>query len=351
MKYSDFLREFATVDICRVQAGHTSECVEVRPSDGYGSSKLAFLRLSPERDGEVTLSVHQPRRRRCKEPLHRGKPPPLDVDSVGLELIELSSSPKIVATSPFYMRQEVTLEATLKAGVEYLVVARSTPRPSDISPNICNVCTYASHPLGLRLSSQADEDARWAAFEAKALQLGDIIWEENDARVRYWTSEHGDFIVITFQAGRSKLLACFEWKLRNLFLQEKVPCEPDPEIISAAASGETYTREQVVELAAGQRQMTVLSWVQPRSSYNLEYSYICGSKSCCSVCGLPVGVAITGRFSGEYLVFKNLLAGEKCIHKECKSMGKLKDAAGAKVRKLVKRKDDVPRLDGAFIVT
>jgi len=109
MRYVDFLHEFSNVDVCRVQEGHVSECVEVRPNHGHGRCKMAFLRLSPKVAGEVTLSVLHPQCRRSQAPLRRrGQPaPPLDVDSVGIELIELSISgpPEIIAMSAFYMRQ------------------------------------------------------------------------------------------------------------------------------------------------------------------------------------------------------------------------------------------------------
>merc|ERR1712166_1044558 len=104
-------------------------------------------------------------------------------------------------------------------------------------------------------STEADRDARWAAFERKALQDGEILWEENGAVVRAWTSEHSDFFVVVFDAGRGKLLGCFEWTLCNMSLQESCPREPDADSIAAASSGKSYTREQVVELQPGQRQM------------------------------------------------------------------------------------------------
>jgi len=166
----------------------------------------------------------------------------------------------------------------LKAGVEYLVVVRSTPRPAATSASACNVCTYSAHPLGLRLT-EANKDARWAAFQASAYKHGDILWEENGAVVRTWTTEHGDFFVIVFDAGRSKLLASFEWTVSNMLVHESCPLEPSEKLVAAAASESSYTHEQVVELGPGQRQMTVLSWVQPRASYDLQYSYCCGSKS------------------------------------------------------------------------
>merc|ERR1711907_634954 len=152
------------------------------------------------------------------------------------------------------------------------------------------------------------------------------------------------FFVVTFDAGRSKLLACFEWSVTNMLLQESSTMMPDPGILSAAASGKAYTREQVVELEPGQRRTTVLSWVQPRKSYSLGYSYCCGSKACCSVCGAPVGVAVTGRFSGDYHLWQppSMLGAAlkaagvsqaKYVHAECKSVDKLSEATMRKLRR------------------
>merc|ERR1712178_19456 len=191
MKYSDFLQEFSNVDVCRVREGHTSECVEVQPSLGPGSTKMAFLRLSAKIAGEVTISALQPQSRHGRTRSSSSKSTPREYDSTGITLIALSGVPEIVAMSQFNSRQEVPLEVTLKAGVEYLVVLRSTPRPSENTPSACNICTYAPHPLGLKVSSQTDYGVLFSCLERKALQNGDILWQEGSAFVRCWTSENG----------------------------------------------------------------------------------------------------------------------------------------------------------------
>merc|ERR1712054_378220 len=324
-------------DVCRVREGHTSECVEVQPSLGPGSTKMAFLRLSAKIAGEVTISALQPQSRHGRTRLSSSKSTPREYDSTGITLIALSGVPEIVAMSQFNSRQEVPLEVTLKAGVEYLVVLRSTPRPSENTPSACNICTYAPHPLGLKVSSQTDYGVLFSCLERKALQNGDILWQEGSAFVRCWTSENGEFFVVAFDSGRQKLLACFEWTITNMLWQESSTMMPDPGVLGAAASGVPYTREQVVELQPGQRRTTVLSWVQPRKSYHLSYSYCCGSKACCSVCGAPVGVSVTGRFSGDYFTLQPPsmigaalkaagVSQAKYVHAECKTMEKLSEA-------------------------
>merc|ERR1711998_395878 len=113
------------------------------------------------------------------------------------------------------------------AGVEYLVVVKSSPRAGKDAASVVNICTYGPSHLDLRLSSEADKEAMWAALQAKAA-CGEVLFAEDDAVVRCWTSEHRDLVVVLFDAGRSKLLASFEWELTNMLIQENCSVNPSP---------------------------------------------------------------------------------------------------------------------------
>jgi hypothetical protein len=330
MKYSDFLQEFSHVDVCRAQEGCCSECLDLRMTSGNGPVRIAYARVSSRGGADVTISVMGHQKPRNEARFRTGRPASKDQDSVALELISLSGGhPKLVSMSNFSWH-EVSIEAELKAGIEYLIVVRCTPPLGKATSGLFHLTTYASEPVSLKLSSDGDENFRAAAFEREVMEHGEVLWESSGGVVRGWNSEHNDLFVLGFSAARSPLLACFNWKVENVLIQSRFPEEASPELTAVAASGKSYEHEMVVELKPGERRLATVSWVQPGSPLRTEYHYACATQKC-MVCGVPVGVAVSGRFSGEYM---KLGFGEgKAIHKECGTASALKGATTRKLRR------------------
>jgi hypothetical protein len=335
MKYSEFIQEFSTVDVCRVQHGFVSECVDVEPGgEGLHTSYFRFF----SREGcDSTFSVLRHRipgaQEETKQFMSR------DRDSYALEIFSMSRrGPQLQTMSGFHAKHEVTLEASLESGIEYLLVVRAKAGLGKSAIGGFHVVSYACGSVGLKASStpEADKTVRAAAFEAQAQKYGDVLWEEDGNSVRGWKSDNGDIFAISFDARKGRLLARFDWTMSNMLLQPNLPEEPEPDLVAAASSGDGYNRQMVVDLQCGQQQVALVSWFQPQAGCEMTYSYSCGTKPC-AVCGVPVGVEINGRFSGEYLVTGGTQIFGKTwfVHAECKQM---KNLAGKVTRSMRRKK-------------
>jgi len=330
MQYTDFLRQFSGVDICCLRGGYSCEAVGVRPAPGHGPTSVVAVKFSPQADSKVSISMLQPNRRRGQGMI--GQQIDSTVDAMGLELLALQPGGKsatIVSSSPFHMRQEVSVDVSVQKGFEYLAIVRATPQPGEAAcAEPYSVCSYSPGSLGLQICRSDPGEYRRMAYYAAAHEKGEVIFGEDGATVRHWVSEHSSVTILLFESGPSRLLASIEWSLLNLLLQEHFPLEAQPEDEVVAASGKQYKRYQVVDLEPGQVQMTVLSWVQPCRTYSQEYCWMAATKQC-TVCGVPVGCAVRGRFSGEYVYFDGARmfgGGRKYVHCECQKFAKLKSS-------------------------
>lgn len=347
MHYRDFIQQFNSIDIGLIRSGYDTAYIDAHLVHGLGPCKAALVRLVPQADGEVTISVLQPSRRRGQEKAKTWKEINDELHSVGFEVFGPPSSRSqgltLVAASPFQPRQEVAIEVTLRAGVEYFVALRAAPRRGGAPPAGLRLCTYApGPPVSFANCQQSPEELQRSAWETQVREQGDVVWEEDGAEVRLWTADTGDPLVLLFKAPRNRpMLAYFEWSLTNMLLRRAFPDQPpDPKDVAAVASGQKYRCQQVVELPPGGRQLTAITWANPREASQIEYSFVCGTKPC-SVCKAPVGVQVPGRFCGEYVywsppaMFGAALGAEpKYAHSECKSFAKLRDASMRKLRHL-----------------
>mmetsp|Transcript_62229 Transcript_62229/g.148481 ORF Transcript_62229/g.148481 Transcript_62229/m.148481 type:complete len:907 (-) Transcript_62229:124-2844(-) len=339
MAYPDFVQHFQSVDICRLRPGFVSNAETlVFPTGGRDHHACSALLVRTSVAGEVSLSVLQPRPKCVVGMLPNSLWTP-----VGLELYTLArspgQSPSLVSSSPFIPRQEVSLEANLEPGVDYLVVVR-TPLPQQAagdekSPEESvsesregyTLCTYGPGPIDLRPFSPQDlAKARRATYEAMARRSDQILFQEDGSFVRAWAPEHRHVFVVLFQAGNTPLLATVTWRLKNMLFQANAKEEATLEAKKQAASGIDFTREQVVDLPPGGKQLTVLTWLDSREGFALGYSYLAATKPC-AVCGVPVGCPIRDRFSGEYVLYEGGRFGaDGFVHQECRSVSKVAEA-------------------------
>jgi len=237
-----------------------------------------------------------------------------------------NGSCSLVASSPFHPRREVSLDVVLEAGAKYLVLVHAAPRCGVAAETQASrvVTTYSPGPIQLKAYSGDVGQCRHAAYQAATMKSGKVIHDEDGATVRSWSSEHGYATVLLFNAGSNLFLASVKWTLRNLLLQPRFPQAADPEDMVSAAARRDFSKRQIVELQPHGRQMTLLSWVDSRSSYSVRYEWMASSRPC-MVCGSPVGCPIEGRFSGEFFQYDLdiLGCGRKCVHAECQDLSRV----------------------------
>jgi len=329
MPYSDFLQHFSSLDVCRILPGHESGCIDVHFPQGLQPG-LAAVQLKPSASGRSWISLLQPSRRgttKTKSSSEGGTDED-DCDPVGLEVLVISGGAcSLVASSPFHPRREVSLDVVLEAGAKYLVLVHVAPRRSAAAAETgANrvVTTYSPGPVQLKAFAGDVGQCRHAAYEAATMKNGKIIHDEEGAMVRSWSSEHGYATVLLFSAGSNLFLASVKWTLRNLLLQPFFPQAPDPEDVASAATRRDFSKRQIVELRPHGQQMSVLSWVDSRSSYSVRYEWMASSRPC-MVCSYPVGCPVEGRFKGEFFQYDLdiLGCGRKYVHAECQDLSRV----------------------------
>ncbi|CAJ1452601.1 unnamed protein product [Effrenium voratum] len=319
IRFADFCEEFSTVGVSKYRPGHVSSLCRLAPQAGKASQANCTLELVAEgqKPCEVVVSVIQ----ESDEPFNRNKR--RKYSAARIELLEFTSpgSPggaatqctqgaRHVASSSFAMQREVVLEANLKPGVTYLAVVhwlQATPPQSWNSD--CTLRVYA--PCRAKLCPNVSSNqARREAYEAAAMgPRGKCLKEEQGAQLRCWSDREAGTVVLLLDATSAPagLLASVSWTLQNALLQPHFPDWAG----SVQAAGVAEKHVQVVELQPGQRQLTVVSWLDPNKAFSASYSWQAAAEPCAE-CSAPVGTAVPGRFSGAY---HKLDTG--AVHEEC----------------------------------
>lgn len=335
MLLADFMDEFATVCVSEYRPGYISSILPVKPMQtlkGAQTQVSATLRLlaSAERTHlgdvkplHVVISVLQD----SDELFTRNKR--RKYSSARIEVLEITSpldsaSPtsacptqgsRHVASSGFGAQREVLLPVELKAGTHYLVIVhwlQASPVSSWNREGTLRV--YAPCPARLE-HGQGQAVAQREAYEAAAMgPRGACLKEEQGAQLRCWSDRESGTIALCFDASSAPagLLASLTWKLQNALLQPNFPsCEGSIPV----AGEEQHT--QLVDLKPGQRQLTVVSWLDPSKSFSANYSWQATADPC-SECGAPVGTRVPGRFSGAFRVLSpSDPGGPATLHEEC----------------------------------
>jgi len=259
---------------------------------------------------------------------------------VGLEIFELrpgqDETPAHVATSYFAVTQEVSVDIRARRGVSYLVhVQRCEQQPKETPgarsaaiPSCCSLSVYCPSISQLVPFSGHVDETRRAAYEAAALsESGQLLFAEAGGRILTWRDPEGRVTVFLFDGGTvsRRLLASFEWTLSNVLLQEDFPRAPSAEDAAAARTGASFTRQRLLDLQAGQKQLVVLTWVDPGQPCSMKYRWQAAAASCLE-CGEPV-MRMEPRFSGDFFTYEASAQGSAGrVHAECRDAYKVRRA-------------------------
>jgi len=336
MGYHDFIQNFQSVDICRFRPGFecTSEQLDFPRKESISYAGM-FVHTSASEP--VSLSVLQ----RRPSSLVGTKVADLWCP-VGLELYEMRGNPQMLTSSPFMPRQEVSVEAVLQPGVDYLLLVRAPPErkaeEKAVSRTADNfkLCTYSPGYVDVRCSPLPEKkvDALMlAAYEGMARKSDQVLFEEDGSSLRAWSAEHRQVFVVLLEAGRTPLLASFTWHMKNILFQGNAREPATAEDARKGTSGEEFNREHTIELPPGGKQLVMLTWLDPSQGFQLGYTFLAATKPC-TVCGRPVGCPVPGEFSGEYMYVggNRFVGATSFIHKECHNVGRVAQAGLKKLR-------------------
>eukprot|EP00435_Cladocopium_sp_Y103_P016408 s3235_g4.t1 len=323
MRFADFCEEFATVQVSEYCAGYVSSLCPMKPDSSQARGLMACtLELPGNQTGpvEVVISVIQ----ESDEAFSRQKRKKFS--AARLELFEFTSpgaeastpsrstgtrGARHVASSGFAVQRETLLRGQMKPGVGYMAVVhwlQATPPQS--WNRQCTLRVYA--PQRLQLDPLRDlaaiSTSQREAYEAAAMgPRGACLKEQGGVQLRCWSDRDSGTIVLVFDAtaAQAGLFASIHWRLQNAHLQ---PNFPATESINAKGVQEHI---QHVELKPGQRQLTLVSWLDPVLAFSASYSWQAATDPCAE-CGAPVGTQVPGRFSGAYRKVER-----QAVHEEC----------------------------------
>ncbi|CAE7199176.1 CAPN14 [Symbiodinium natans] len=323
MQLADFADEFATVCVSEYRPGYISSVFPLKPKqmlNGAPTQVCATLQLLADAERthlgdlkpiHVVVSVLQD----SDEPFSR--PKQRKFSSARIEVLESgrSQGSRHVASSSFGLQREVLLPVELKAGAQYLVIVHWLQASPVRSWNReATLRVYAPCPARLG-PGPMEMEAQREAYEAAAMgPRGSCLKETQGAQLRCWSDRESGTIALCFDASDAPagLLASLTWTLQNSVLQPRFPGWEG----SVTAAGEEQ-HVQVVDLKPGQRQLTVVSWLDPSKAFSATYSWQATADPC-SQCNAPVGTNVPGRFSGAYRVLgPSDLGGPATLHEEC----------------------------------
>eukprot|EP00913_Durusdinium_trenchii_P014833 g13910.t1 len=322
MRFSNFCEAFSTVQVSEYRPGYVSTLCHLKPT----ASQVAVsvdLPLDDQKEMEAVISVIQEsdeaftrnqRKKYSAVRLELFEPPGTTAATAvatGLEQGRGSPSSwtrgaRHVASSSFATQRETVLRVAMKTGTNYLVVVHwLQAQPPQSWNSDATFRVYAPRPVSLEDAAVRGfaDLAQREAYEAAAFgPRGVCLKEQGGVQLRCWSDRDSGTIALVFDAtvAPAGLMASIHWRLQmpgigpwNANLQPSFPDEG-----SLKAKG-VQEHVQQVELKPGQRQLTLVSWLDPATAFSASYSWQAATDPCAE-CGLPVGAAVPGRFSGAY---------------------------------------------------
>eukprot|EP00434_Breviolum_minutum_P027549 symbB.v1.2.024368.t2/scaffold2250.1/size119560/2 len=315
MRFADFCEEFATVEVSEYSPGYVSTLCPLTPGDSCQVACMLDVPAAEQKEVEVVISVLQ----ESDEAFTRNKRKKFSAARV--ELLEFTSpdSPsrstrgaRHVASSSFAMQRETLLRVAVKPGVGYVAIVHWLQAlPPQSWNRQCILRVYAPCRVQLRQWSDVAMVAvsRREAYEAAAMgPRGVCLKDQGGVRLRCWSDRDSGTIALVFDATTAEpggLLASIHWRLQNAHLQ---PSFPSDDNIKAK---DVQEHVQHVELKPGQRQLTLVSWLDPVMAFSASYSWQAATDPCAE-CGSPVGTPLPGRFSGAYRKLERAAVHEEC---------------------------------------
>mmetsp|Transcript_32368 Transcript_32368/g.71771 ORF Transcript_32368/g.71771 Transcript_32368/m.71771 type:complete len:834 (-) Transcript_32368:87-2588(-) len=337
MAYQDFIKNFQSVDICRFQPGFECTSQNLQFSQSGSIAYAGMIVTTSVASDPVSLSVLQRR-----PPSIAGTKVQDLWCPVGVELFSMRGRPQMVTSSPYMPRQEVSVEAVLQPGVDYLLLVRvpaarqAEEKAASRAGDSFKLCTYAPGYVEVRCKPLQDKSLDTImvdGYEGMARKSDQVLFEEDGSSIRAWAAEHRQVFVVLLEAGSTPLLAHFTWHLKNILFQADALEPATIEDRKKGASTEEFNREHTIELPPRSKQLVLLTWLDPSQGFQLGYTFLAATKPC-TVCGRPVGCPIPGEFTGEYMyVGGNRFVGATgFIHKECHNVGRVAQAGLKKLR-------------------